>query len=192
MIHARGSMFARLLLLGTAAFLMAAQSSCSWNGGEGSAEIKDPPANPGKGTHTGDTLETTLSLKDSAGKVTATFKRGDLITFELTVHNRTNTALHITFPMLGNWYDFQVFDKAGTESRWTWSADKSFAAVVTNYTLEAGATQTYTGTWDQVSGDGFIAPGTYEAYGAFLPIHDQVPTVTPEETVSPRVPFTIE
>jgi len=184
-------MFARLLLLGFAGFLMAAQTSCSVGDGEGKAGIRDPES-PGTGTNTGNTFATTLTLKDSSGRITGHFSRGELITFELTVLNRTDAALDLSFPSSGGWHDFRVFDRGTDTARWAWQADKLFAAVVTKFTVPARGSQTFTGTWDQVSGDGIVPRGPYDAWGVFLPIPGQIPGLTPEETQSPRVTFSID
>jgi hypothetical protein len=175
--------FARLLLLGAMSLVtLGAEFRCSNVDG----------ADTGKGTRFGPTFAVTLALKDSSGTVTNRFARGELITFELTVLNRTSAPIRLQLPTLGGNQDFQVFRPGASEAEWDWLADKQFAAVVTELTFEAGGTQVLTGTWDQVKLDGgMLAPGTYEAFGGFFPIHGQVPALTEDDTRSPRVRFMV-
>jgi intracellular proteinase inhibitor BsuPI len=187
----RLSMIARLAALGAVGLLMGAQSSCSSNNGEGTLEVTDTGSNKGTGTNTGPTFSTTLTLKDSTGRVTSHFTRGELITFELSVLNRTGSPLRMQFPSAGGFNDFFVYKPGTDEARWEWLANKLFAAVVTEVTFDTGP-HVFTGTWDQVKLDGaMLEPGTYEAFGLFYPIPGQTPPLTPDETRSPRVTFTV-
>jgi len=111
----RLSMIARLVALGAVGLLtMGAQSSCSVNNGEGKLEVVDKGS--GTGTNTGPTFSTTLTLKDSNGRVTSHFTRGELITFELSVLNRTGSPLRLQFPSAGGFNDFVVY-RPGTMRR---------------------------------------------------------------------------
>jgi hypothetical protein len=187
----RGAMIARLLLIGAVTLVtLGAQSSCSNNDGEGILTVGDP--GPGKGTSTGPTFSVTLALKDSSGAVTSRFARGELITFELTVLNRTNATIRIQLPTMGGNQDFQVFRPGVAEAEWDWLANKTFAAVVTEVTLDAGGTQVFTGTWDQVKLDGAMLPaGSYAAAGRLFAVQGQVPALTDDDTRSPRVGFIV-
>jgi hypothetical protein len=189
----RLSMIARLTALGAVGLLtMGAQSSCSSNNGEGTLEIVDKGSDTGTGTNTGPTFSTTLTLKDSTGRVTSHFSRGELITFELSVLNRTNAPITMRFPSMGGYNDFFVYKPGTDEARWEWLANKFFAAVVTEYTFEAGAAHVFTGTWDQVKLNGeMLESGRQEAYGLWYPIPGQTPELTPDESRSPRVAFTV-
>jgi intracellular proteinase inhibitor BsuPI len=191
----RTSMIARLVALGAVGLLtMGAQSSCSVNNGEGTLEVTDgnQDADPGTGTNTGPTFSTTLTLKDSSGKITSQFARGELITFELSVLNRTNAPITLRFPSMGGYNDFYVYKPATDEARWEYLANKIFPAVVTDITFEAGNAHVFSGTWDQVKLNGdMLESGTHEAYGLFLPINGQTPALTQDETRSPRVTFTV-
>ena len=183
-------MIARLLLLGVVASLsLGAQSSCSSNNGEGTLEVRD---GGGVGKNTGQTFQTTLTLKDSSGKITSQFDRGELITFELTLLNRSSSSVRVQFPALGNFQDFRVYERDAEEALWVWVADKVFAMVVVDMTFAPGESRTFTGTWNQVTGGGEAVPaGRYDAWGVSLPVHITNPAVTEAETQSPRVPFTI-
>lgn len=189
----RLSMIARLVALGAVGLLtMGAQSSCSVKNGEGTLEIIDKGSDTGTGTNTGPTFSTTLTLKDSSGKITSHFSRGELITFELSVLNRTNAPITLRFPSLGGYNDFYVYKPGTDEARWEWLANQIFAAVVTDITFDAGATRVFSSTWNQVKLDGdMLESGSHEAYGLFYPIPGQTPTLTPDETRSPRVSFTV-
>lgn len=191
--NARASMIARLALLGAVcALTMGAQSSCSTQGGEGMLTVNDPPVGSGQGTNTGRTFSVTLALKDSAGRVTSHFSRGELITFELTVLNLTNAPIRLQLPTAGGNQDFQVFQPGATDTEWDWAANQLFPAVVTELTFEAGGSQVFAGTWDQVKLDGaMLGAGVHEAAGRFIPIPGQGLALTDQDTQSPRVSFIV-
>jgi len=188
--NSRVSMIARLALLGAVGYLMAAQSSCSYGDDGGKLEVMDPGG--GTGTSTGPTFQTTLTLKDSSGRTTSQFRSGELITFELTVLNRSNAPVTLHFPTLGGNADFQVFDHGTDTQRFDWLANKLFATVVTDLTFEAHGTHTFTGTWDWVDTGGATVPaGHYDAWGFWSPIPGTGPPLTTEDTRSPRVAFRV-
>ena len=191
--NSRASMIARLAMLGAMCVLtLGAQSSCSNIDGEGMLKVNDPPVSTGKGTSTGPTFSVTLALKDSSGHITGRFARGELITFELIVLNRTNAPIRLQFPTMGGNQDFQVFKPGATDNEWDWVANKTFATVVTELTFAAGGTQVFTGTWDQVKLDGtMLEPGSHEAVGQIFPIPGQGPALTDDDTRSPRVAFIV-
>ena len=186
----RVSMIARLALLGAAGVVtMGAQSSCSYGDDGGRLEVRDPGG--GTGTNTGPTFQTTLSLKNSSGVTTDHFRNGELITFELTVLNRTNAPITVQFP--GGNYDFQVFDRGTDNQRFDWLANKLFAAVVTDFTFEAHGSHTFTGTWDWVDTGGTTVPaGSYEAVGTWSTVPDPLVPLTDRDTRSPRVAFRVD
>jgi hypothetical protein len=189
--NSRAAMIARVVLLGVVGLVMGAQSSCSIQNGEGRLTVNDP--GPGKGTRSGPTFSVTLALKDSSGRVTSRFARGELITFELTVLNRTNAPIHLQLPTIGGNQDFQVFVPGTEVAVWDWLANKSFATAITEVTFEAGGSQVFTGTWDQVKLDGgMLEPGPYEAFGLFSAVPGQFPALTDDDTRSPRVAFRID
>lgn len=187
----RASMIARLAVLGVVGYLMAAQSSCSYGGDGGRLEIGDPGS--GTGTSTGPTFQTTLVLKNSSGVTTSRFHKGELITFELTVLNRTDAPITMRFPAAGGFADFQVFDRGTNHARFDWLANKIFAAVVTDMTFDAHGSRTFSGTWDWVDTGGTMVPaGDYEAFGQWLPIPGIGVPLTPADTQSPRVVFRVD
>jgi hypothetical protein len=185
-------MIARLVLLAAVgAVTLGAQSSCSMRDGEGTLTVGDP--GPGKATHAGPTFSVTLALKDSAGIIRSRFTRGELITFELTVLNRTSAPVHLQLPTLGGNQDFQVFEPGTDVAVWDWLANKTFATALTDVTFAAGGTQVFSGTWDQVKLDGvMLGRGSYEAFGRFFAVPGQGPALTDDDTRSPRVAFRID
>jgi hypothetical protein len=187
----RGSIIARLLALGAVSlFTMGAQSSCSSGDDGGRFVVGDPE--PGKGTRTGPTFSVTLTLKDSAGRVTNRFSRGEIITFELTVLNRTNAAIQLHLPTMSGNQDFKVFAAGANDNLWDWTANRLFATVITDVTFEAGGTHVFSGTWDQELLDGTIlGAGTYEATGQWFAVPGQQPPLTEGDTLSPRVRFIV-
>jgi len=184
-------MIARLALLGAVCLVsLGAQSSCSYGDDGGMLEIRDPGG--GTGTSTGPTFQTTLTLKNSSGATTNQFRSGELITFELTVLNRTNAPITVRFPSMGGYADFQVFDHGTDNQRFDWLANKLFAAIVTELTFEAHGTHTFTGTWDWVDTGGTTVPaGHYDALGRWISIPDAGIPLTEADTRSPRVPFRV-
>lgn len=187
----RASMIARLALLGVAALTMGAQSSCSYGDKGGELIVGDPGS--GSGSNTGPTFQTTLSLKNSSGTTTSRFRDGELITFELTVLNRTDAPITLHFPTLGGYADFKVFDRGTDHERFDWLANKLFATVVTDITFDAHGTQTFTGTWDWVDTGGTTVPaGSYEAQGSWIPVPDPARPLTAADTRSPRVAFRVD
>ena len=191
LVRSRASMIARLALLGAVGYLMAAQSSCSSGPDGGKVVIGDPGS--GTGTSTGPTFQTTLTLKNSSGATTSTFHNGELITFELTVLNRTDAPITMRFPSMGGYADFQVFNRGTNDARFDWLANKVFAAVVTDITFDAHGTHTFTGTWDWVDTGGTMVPaGNYEALGQWIPIPGTGIPLTEADRQSPRVAFRVD
>jgi Intracellular proteinase inhibitor len=189
-------MIARLALLGVAALTMGAQSSCSYGDKGGELSIRDGDGSErggGTGTNIGPTFQTKLSLKNASGVTTSRFHDGELITFELTVLNRTDAPITLRFPSMGGYADFKVFDRGTDHQRFDWLANKLFAAVVTDITFDAHGSHTFTGTWDWVDTGGTTVPaGEYEAQGFWIPIPDPARPLTTEDTQSPRVPFRVD
>jgi Intracellular proteinase inhibitor len=186
--NSRASMISRLVLLGAVGLVtMGAQSSCS--SGDGTLSINQP--GPGTGTNTGPTFATTLTLKDSSGKITSRFSAGELITIELSILNRTNAPIHVRFPTMGGNQDFYVYTQGTDDAQWEWLANKLFATVVTETTFEPGVRQVVaTTTWNQVRLDGvMLPPGSYEANSQWFAIQGQ--GLTEDDTRSPRVRFMV-
>jgi len=190
--HSRVSMIARLVLLGvTGLVTMGAQSSCSSGEDGGQLVVGDPGG--GSGTSTGPTFQTTLSLKNSSGVVTNHFRNGELITFELTLLNRTNAPITLHFPVGSGSADFQVYDHGTQNARFDWRANKLFATVVVDATLEPHGTYTFTGTWDWVdTGGTFVPAGHYDALGFWDALPDPAVPLTEADTRSPRVAFRVD
>ena len=185
------TMIARLALLGAVALIMGAQSSCSYGDKGGELVVEDPGG--GTGTNTGPTFQTTLTLKNSSGMTTSHFHSGELITFELTVLNRTDAPIKLQFPSLGGYADFKVYDRGTDNQRFDWLANKLFPAVVTDLTFDAHGAHTFTGTWDWVDTGGTMVPaGRYEAQGLWIPVPDPARPLTDADTRSPRVSLRVD
>ena len=184
-------MIARLALLGAVALVtMGAQSSCSYGDDGGKLDISDPGG--GTGTSTGPTFQVTLKLKNSAGETTNVFRSGDVITFELTVLNRTDAPVTVQMPSMGGYADYKVFDHGTDTQRFDWVANKLFAAVVSDFTFPAHGSHTFTGTWDWVDTGGTMVPaGHYDAIGEWVYVHDPAHPLTEADTRSPRVAFRV-
>lgn len=75
----------------------------------------------------------------------------------LHVTNATDAAVLLEYPSTQR-YDFEVRTAAG-ETLWTWSAARSFAQVLTEERLEAGASLRYSAAWAPAQ------PGSYVAVG---------------------------
>lgn len=118
----------------------------------------------------GPTFTTLLALRDSAGTERSRFDRGELITFELTVRNRTAETVTVS---LGSTQtsDFFVFRNGANQPAWYWSQDKAFPAVVTPLVFGPNETKVLSVTWNQEIPDGtFLPRGSYEARGAIMAV----------------------
>jgi len=180
-------MIARLALLGAVSLVtMGAQSSCSSTNGEGRLDIQDPPENVD-----GPTFTSTLVLKDSSGTARNSFERGELITMELSVRNRTSEVQRVTF-VDGAQSDFLVFNDGTHQLRWRWTDGKVFTQATTEVTFEPQETRKISVTWDQVLASGaMLDAGAYEARGMMMRLGVDADLQAPHERASTLVPFTI-
>jgi hypothetical protein len=158
MFDMRASMIARLAaVVGIAVFTGGAQVSCTDSDGD----------MPGRDIDSGDgpTFSTTVFVRDSSGAAASSFRDSDLISFELSVRNRTNRSVTLTLdgPPVS---DYVVFDDHTSHVRWQWSFDKDFPASVQPLVFEAYETKVFKVTWDQVLANGAMLPrGNYEVRG---------------------------
>jgi hypothetical protein len=153
-------MMSRLVMLfGVCLFTAGAQFSCS---SDGSASIHDDDLDSGDGPR----FSTRLVLRDSSGTETYTFARGDLITFELTVRNRTNQTVTIPACCPPD-PEFFAFEEDTRQLLWRWTEGQPAPAVVSNLVFSPLETKTLRGEWNQVVRTGEMIPaGAYEARGA--------------------------
>lgn len=113
----------------------------------------------------GPVFVTTLAVEDASGNAASTFSLGDPIQFVLSVHNRSSSSQTISFSTAQQ-YNFEVVDSGTATEVWTWSLGQSFSQSTSSLTFQAGETQTFTVTWDQVNDTNQLVPtGTYEAIG---------------------------
>ncbi len=160
-----GRSLARILAIGAVA-LITSGSQVSCNGGEGTARIGDPPPQPQQ--EAGGTYFTTLLvLRDSAGVEKYAFQPGELITFEVTVRNRTSQPATVEFTGYTGTVD--VFNNGSDDSLWNPFDDRVFAQVVQTTSVGAGESQVFTFTWNQLLETGSNLPlGIYETRGQYL------------------------
>ena len=112
------------------------------------------------------TLQVNLILRDTFSQESSSFIQGEAIEFFLTATNTTNKPITLTFGSAQQ-YDFYITSTLGTEV-WRWSADKVFAAVITQLIIPAQSTVEATETWDQtLMAGGNIPIGNYTAFGSF-------------------------
>ena len=160
----RRSMMARILAVGAVA-LVTSGSQVSCNSGEGSVRIGDPPPQSPQEVGTTD-FATLLVLRDSAGNEKYAFQPGELITFEISVRNRTTQPATVSFTGYTGTVD--VFNNGSNDSLWNPHDDMVFAQVVQTATFAPGETQVIRHTWNQLLGTGSYLPfGIYEARGRF-------------------------
>jgi len=113
----------------------------------------------------GPVFVTTLAVEDANGNAASTFNSGDPITFVLSVRNRSSTSQTISFST-GQQYNFEVVDSGTATEVWSWSLTQSISPNSSSLTINAGQTQTFTGTWNQLNDSNQLVPtGTYEAIG---------------------------
>ena len=92
-----------------------------------------------------------------------TYELGEVITITLTVTNKGNSSLKLTFPSAQQ-YDFVI--TMGGEEIWRWSHDKMFAAVLTEGTLAPSESTVYQEKWPQKDYQGEpVPPGSYQVIG---------------------------
>ena len=176
----RRSMVSRLLAVGAVVLVTGgAQTSCS------SGDVSQLPGHDdSQVSGDGPTFTTTLVLKDASGAVKSSFQADELITFELSVRNRTAQAVELDFSS-GQQYDFFAFRSGTSDLAWLWSSTALFIQAETTLTFAAGETKVFTVQSSQGT------RGLYEARGAVL--FDALATnrLAPHELGSTLVPFTI-
>lgn len=124
---------------------------------QGCAEGEATPRTP-------DALDVRVSLQDGGGREARGFRRVEPVTLVLTVRNRADQPRSLTLPT-SQTHDFAVSAGAGDEV-WRWSAGRMFAQMLTEVTLAAGESRTFSETWDQVCSDGRpAAAGPYRLVG---------------------------
>ena len=145
-------------LVGICLFTSGAQYSCS---SDGTGRITDRDLGSGSGP----TFTTSLVLRDSAGVATRSFDRGELITFELTVRNRTDQTVRLESGHPPD-FDFLVLNDGTSRVRWQWTEGRGIPTVVIPIVFAAGETKTYTFVWNQGLLDGaMLERGNFEARG---------------------------
>lgn len=83
------------------------------------------------------------------------------ITMLLTVTNKSKGTFKDRF-RTSQVYDFIV--KREDKEIWRWSADKFFAQVITEFTLDPGKSKSFKEVWEQVDSEGkSVSPGKYQA-----------------------------
>jgi hypothetical protein len=146
------------------------------------------------GSGDGPTFTTTLVLRDSAGTEKYRFQRGELITLELTVRNRTDQpqTVSLSTPQVS---DFYVFRDDEDEPLWNATHGTASPTVITPLGFAAGETKVIHMTWTQEIPDGtFLRRGTYDARGAILAVGVFAPLgdpLTPHELASDLQEFSI-
>ena len=159
----RRSMIARLIALSAVGVLtMGVEKGCVFGASTGD---DDPIDNVDDGSGNGTTFETRLTLRDSSGSETTVFEPNELITFELTVRNKTATEQTIELPSTLV-HEFYVFNDDEETALWVSSDDQTVNPVVTPIDFAANETRVMSFTWNQGLADGtFLATGDYDVRG---------------------------
>jgi len=120
------------------------------------------------GTGNNSDFSTTLTLRDSAGADTTSFRMGQAIQFNLQILNQGAQTDTLSFPD-AQIYDVYVLDANSSTVRWQWSADKTFTAGTTSLSFAANTSKSYNVLWNGVLADGTQLPaGSYRARGVFV------------------------
>jgi hypothetical protein len=181
----RHPMMSRLVMLfGICLFTAGAQFSCS---SDGTARIGDDDLDSGDGPR----FSTRLVLRDSAGAESYTFARGELITFELSVRNRTDQTVTLADCCPPD-REFFVFEEGSRRLRWKWTEGRAFPAVLEDLVFGPRETKIFMAEWNQVTQSGeMIATGEYEARGAVPFVQVQGDPLAPGELGSNLRSFTV-
>lgn len=175
--YLRRSTVVRLVAIGAVAlFTSGAQTRCS------SGDLDEFPGDDENADVP--TFTTTLVLRDSAGVARNSFEAGELITFELSVRNRTDQPVELDFPS-GHQYDFFAFKAGTSDVVWLWSSTALFTQAASTLTFAGGETKVFSVNWSQGE------RGSYEGRGAVLFDALWTNRQAPHELGSTLVPFTI-
>jgi hypothetical protein len=124
-----------------------------------------------------------LRLSSARGEEVQAFRRGERITLQLTLHNRGDALQRLSLSSART-HDVVISTPEG-EELWRWSHGRLFAQMLTEMTLQPGASRAFSSTWDQTRADGgAVAEGRYQAVGL-------IPAMGSEIRSQP-VSFTIE
>jgi hypothetical protein len=180
------SMIARSFKIGLLA-MVASTSFFSCTSGTGRVgEFPDDPEEVN-----GPTFTTTLVLRDSAGTEKTSFQRTELITFELTVRNRTAQPANVSLSTTQA-SDFYVFPNGGNSALWFCSTGMAFPTVVTTLTFAANETKVMRCTWNQELSNGtFLPNGNYEARGLVTAVGVSADPSSQHELASTLRAFTV-
>jgi hypothetical protein len=91
------------------------------------------------------------------------YAAGQPVTLTLAVENIGTAPVPITAPS-AQLYDFALF--RGDRETWRWSADRAFAAQITEWALAPGQRREFSETWRPAPGT--AAPGDYIAEAALM------------------------
>jgi hypothetical protein len=179
-------MMARLALLVGIVFTTAgAQYSCS---SDGTGLITNRDIDSGDGPN----FSTTLVLRDSAGMESYRFSRTELITFELTVRNRTDKPMTLQMPSSAR-AEFLVFTEGGNSPRWRSHDGQTFPAVITPLEFQPNESKVFEVDWNQELRDGtFLGRSRYEARGVLANVGFPANPLASHELGSNLRVFTID
>jgi len=91
------------------------------------------------------------------------YQVGEPVTLTLQARNPTTRQVSLTVPT-SQLYDFSVYQ--GERQVWRWSAGKAFLMMITELSIPAGQTRTFTEVWDQRDQGGRqVPPGEYRVVG---------------------------
>ncbi|MBV9467663.1 MAG: hypothetical protein JO316_20220 [Abitibacteriaceae bacterium] len=176
-----GNLLVTLGLAGGAAALTGCQTRNPMQDANTQPDVAPPPVlvpappHQGSGTANGtDRQDNTQPANPPANTapVTATlttdkttYDRGETVNLTITAHNNTNDPQTLQF------YSGQIFEitarpenqannqpQTPTEATWRWSQGKMFIRNLSRRSLAAGASQSWTATWDQTSNNHVAAP----------------------------------
>jgi len=113
----------------------------------------------------GPVFVTTLTVEDANNNPASTFSLSAPIQFVLSVRNRSSTSQTLSFNTAQQ-YNFEVVDSGIATEVWTWSLGQSFSQSNSSLTINAGQTQTFSVTWNQLNdASQLVSTGSYEAIG---------------------------
>ncbi len=113
----------------------------------------------------GPVFVTSLTTLDANNQPAGSFSRGQSVTFQLSVRNRSQSAQTLWFNTAQQ-YNFAVVAAGTGNVVWYWSAGQLFTQGFTSLTFQPGQARLFAVSWNQTNTQGqLVSAGSYEVLG---------------------------